>query len=335
MEHILKQKSLVPIPTQREFKKMKKTKRTKRLIEPIDSPCRFSEVSKKTNVVINVIFLILASAAVIPFVFVLMISLTSEQSIRTFGYQFIPNQLSLDSYRFLLREIASIGRAFGVSIFVTVVGTSIGVTLTTLMGYVLSRKEFKLKGFYTYFIFIPMIFNGGMLASYVVNTQVLGLGNSIWALILPLSVSSFNVVICRTYFQTAIPDSIVESAKIDGASPFRTFIQIVMPLAKPMIATIALFLSFGYWSDWFQSSLYITNSNLFSLQALLDNIQRSLEFITNNPSVGASLAQYRVNMPQEGVRMAMAVLIIAPIACSYPFFQKYFISGLTVGAVKG
>ncbi len=147
--------------------------------------------------------------------------------------------------------------------------------------------------------------------------------------------SSFNVVISRTFFQSTIPDSIIESAKIDGASQLQIFTRIVLPISKPVLATIGLFLAFGYWNDWFQSSLYISDSNLYSLQALLNNMQRNIEFLTKNPTAGLSLQAYQRAMPTEGVRMAIAVVVAVPIACIYPFFQKYFISGLTVGAVKG
>lgn len=180
-----------------------------------------------------------------------------------------------------------------------------------------------------------MIFNGGMLAGYVVNTNILHLRNSIWALILPLAVSPFNIVICKTFFKTTIPDSIVESAKIDGAGQLRIFAQIILPISKPIIATIALFAAFGYWNDWFQASLYISDKNLQTLQSMLNNIQNNIEYIANNPYGGLSLQQYKASMLTESVRMAIAIIIVVPIACVYPFFQKYFISGLTIGSVKG
>ena len=217
-----------------------------------------------------------------------------------------------------------------ISVAVTCIGTLLGLSVTTAMGYALSRPNFKLKQFYTWVIFIPMLFSGGLVASYVVNSNILGLRNTIWVLILPLMVSSYNIVICKTYFKTSIPDGIIESAKIDGATQMRTFLSIVV-----LFATIALFLSFGYWNDWFLSSLYISDKRLISLQALLNNIMRSLEYMTNNPTAGVSLQQYRAQMPGESVRMAIAIVIVIPIACAYPFFQKYFISGLTIGAVKG
>lgn len=299
------------------------------------SSFRINRIHPVTNGVFNLLFVLLAASAILPVALVFMISISSEESIRLVGYSFFPAQLSGKAYQFLWNERQTIFSAFFTSVFVTCVGTVLGVSVTTAMGYSLSRPNFKLKGFYTTVIFIPMLFGGGMVASYVVNANILGLRNKIWVLILPLMVSSYNIVICKTFFKTSIPDSIIESAKIDGATQMRTFLSIVIPISKPLFATIALFLSFGYWNDWFLSSLYISDSKLISLQALLNNIMRSLEYMANNPSAGVSLQQYKAQMPGESVRMAIAIVIVIPIACAYPFFQKYFISGLTIGAVKG
>ena len=296
---------------------------------------RLNRIKPRTNLLFNVIFAICAAICIIPVIFVFIISITAEESIRMYGYRFFPQEFSLESYEFLFKEGDTILQALGISVTVAVVGTLLGLLLTSTMGYVLSRNSYKLNGFLTMVEFIPMIFNGGMISSYVVNTQFLHLKDSIWALILPLCVSSFNVVICRTFFKTNIPDSVIESAQMDGASQMKIFTRIALPLSKPMLSTIALFLTFGYWNDWFQSSLYITNSRLFSLQSLLDHIQRNIEMMAKNPAMGLTMQQYINSMPKEGARMAMAILIIIPIACTYPFFQKYFISGLTVGAVKG
>lgn len=296
---------------------------------------KMNRIRPGTNAAFNVLFVILAAAAIIPVIFVFIISISSEESIRLAGYSFFPQSLSSSAYEFLWNERGTILQALFISVSVTVLGTLIGLALTTTMGYVLSRPVFKLKAFYTWIVFIPMIFNGGMVASYVVNANILGLKNTIWALILPLAVSSFNIIICKTFFRSTIPDSIIESAKIDGASQLRIFSTIVLPISKPVLATIGLFLTFGYWNDWFQSSLYISDSRLVSLQALLNNMMKSLDYIANNPSAGLSLQQYRNQMPSESVRMAIAIVIVIPIACAYPFFQKYFISGLTIGAVKG
>ena len=295
-----------------------------------------NQIKTSTNIVFNIVFLILAVMCVIPLLFVFSISITDEEAIRQNGYQLVPQALSNAAYEFLWNERLTILRAAFMSVLVTIVGTIISIALNTSMGYVVSRRNFKLKKLYTWLIFIPMVFNGGMLASYVVVSNILGLNNSIWALILPLACSLFSVTICRTFFRTTVPDSIIESAKIDGAGQFRIWSQIVLPISKPVMATIGMFAAFGYWNDWFQASLYISDENLVlqTLQSLLNQMQKNIEYIANNPYGGLSMQEYKLSMPTESVRMAIAIVIIVPIACTYPFFQKYFISGLTIGSVK-
>ncbi len=297
---------------------------------------RINRVKPVTNVMFNLLFIVLVAITLIPIVFVFILSISAESSIKEYGYQLIPHALSLDGYSYILQQGPMMIKALGISLFVTVIGTAIGVLLTTSMGYVLSRPQFRLKQFFTWMVFIPMIFSGGMVASKFVVGSLLGLQNTVWALMLPLCVSSFNVVICKTFFRSTIPDALVESAKIDGASQLRIFFRIVLPVSLPVLATIALFLCFMYWNDWFQSMLYITDQDKFSLQALLNKLMGELEYLARNANLmGASVAEMRAKMPKESARMAVAVLIVLPIACAYPFFQKYFISGLTVGAVKG
>lgn len=296
----------------------------------------FNRISARANILLNIMFLILALICVIPAVLVVSISFSAEQSITDYGYRLIPKIISLDGYGYLLKQGALIIRALGVSLFVTIVGTALGTLLTTLMGYVLSRPDYKLNGFLTMLVFIPMVFNGGLVSTYFIVSQFLHLKNTLWALILPLSVSSFNVVICRTFFKTTIPEELIESAKMDGATQFKIFFQIVLPISLPVIATIGLFLCFAYWNDWYQSMLYIDNQRLYSLQALLNAIMTNINMLAQNAAtMGASMADMVANMPKEAARMAIVVIIVLPIACAYPFFQKYFISGLTVGAVKG
>lgn len=311
---------------------MYKVKRNKN--KDLESSAKINQIKPGTNIVFNIIFLILGLTCIFPMLFVFSISITSEEALRAFGYQIIPPELSAAAYQFLWNERAMIFRAIFMSVIVTVIGTVITVALTTTMGYVVSRKNFKLKGIYTWIIFIPMIFNGGMLSSYVVVNNILGLRNTIWALIFPLACSSFSVTICRTFFRTTVPDAIVESAKIDGAGQFRIWAQIVLPISKPVMATIGMFAAFGYWNDWFQASLYLDDKRLQTLQSLLNNVQKSIEYMANNPYGGLSMQQYKASMPTESVRMAIAIVIIVPIALTYPFFQKYFISGLTIGSVK-
>ncbi len=300
----------------------------------LESSAKINQIKPSTNILFNIIFLILGLSCIFPLLFVFSISITSEEALRATGYQIIPQEFSTAAYGFLWNERAMIFRAVFMSIIVTVIGTIITVALVTTMGYVVSRRNFKLKGFYTWVIFIPMIFNGGMLSSYVVVNNILGLRDTLWALIFPLACSSFSVTICRTFFRTTVPDAIVESAKIDGAGQFRIWAQIVLPISKPVMATIGMFAAFGYWNDWFQASLYLDDKSLQTLQSLLNNVQKGIEYMANNPYGGLSMQQYKASMPTESVRMAIAIVIIVPIALTYPFFQKYFISGLTIGSVK-
>ena len=315
---------------------MSKAANSKNLNE--SSLSRLNRIHPVTNVVFNAIFVILALVCFLPIVFIFIISITDNDVIRQQGYQLFvtAETFSAEAYEYLWSQRLTILNSLWVSVCVTAIGTVLGVLLTTVMGYVLSRREHKLNNFLTILIFIPMVFGGGMAATYVVNTQILHLKDTIWALILPLAVSSFNVTISRTFFRNTIPDEVIESARIDGASQWTVFFKIVMPISKPVLATIGLFLAFGYWNDWFQSKLYISSDHLLSLQAMLDRMQSSLDFLTKNPTalLGDSGA-LRASMPQESVRMAIAFVVAVPIACVYPFFQKYFISGLTVGAVKG
>ena len=302
-----------------------------------DNMNRLNRISPVTNFLFNALFLILALCCFLPIVFIFVISLTENDVIMTKGYQIYvtAETFSAEAYEYLWGQRKTILQALWVSVYVTALGTVIGVCLNCLLGYVLSRKEHYLNNFLTIMIFIPMIFGGGLAASYVINTQVLHLGNTMWILILPLAVSSWNVIISRTFFKSTIPDSIIESAKMDGATQLTIFTQIVLPISKPVLATIGLFLAFGYWNDWFQASLYIRDDQLRSLQSMLQKMNDNLTFLTKNPTAKLSASDLKSAMPQESVRMAIAFVVAVPIACVYPFFQKYFISGLTVGAVKG
>lgn len=302
-----------------------------------DNMNRLNRIHPVTNFLFNLFFLILALACFLPIIFIFMISITDNNVIKAEGYQLwvTAETVSMEAYEYLWGQRQTILHALWVSVYVTALGTGIGVALTCLLGYVLSRKEHKLNGLLTIMIFIPMVFGGGVAASYVINTQVMKLTDTMWALILPLAVSSWNVTISRTFFKSTIPDSIIESAKIDGASQMTIFFRIVLPISKPVLATIGLFLAFGYWNDWFQAKLYISSDRLYSLQTMLNQMQENLQFLTKNPTAGLTVADLKKNMPSESVRMAIAFVVAVPIACIYPFFQKYFISGLTVGAVKG
>ena len=296
---------------------------------------KYTRVKPATNVAISALFIFLALLCLMPALLVLIVSLSSEASIRVKGYSYIPNQWSLQAFAYLMNQSSYIGRAFLNSIGITVVGTVLGLIMTSTMGFALSRPNYRLRGFFTWFIFIPMLFSGGLVASYMINAHILGLKDTYWALILPICCSSFYCIIMRTFFQTTVPDAIIESAKIDGARMVRIFVQIVLPISLPAIATIGLFLTFAYWNDWMMAKYYISGNkhDLFPLQYVLISLEENISFLTrNSQNMTAGTA---TNIPSETVRMAMVVVSVVPIALSYPFFQKYFVSGLTIGAVKG
>jgi len=297
---------------------------------------RFTQVSSSANMVFHLIMLVLSVMCIIPLVLVLSISLSEEKALFAHGYRFVPKAFSYEGYAYLFSKQSTVARSMIVSVIVTVIGTVISVLLNSLMGYVLSRREYKLQKFFVWFVFIPMIFNGGLVSSYFIISRFLRLSDTIWVLILPLAVSSFNVILCKTFFRTTIPDSLIESAKIDGANQWTIFFKLVFPLSLPVLATIGLFASFGYWNDWFMAMLYINNPSLLTLQAYLSKLLSDIDFLVKNAALlGATRAELLANMPKEAARMAIVIVAIFPIACAYPFFQKYFVSGLTVGAVKG
>ena len=299
-----------------------------------DGMIRFNRVSPAANAAFSALFILIAAICVLPVLFVIIISITSEKSIGVYGYSFFPKAFSTSAYQYVWNMRSLVGRSILNSVGITVFGTCLGVILTATMGYALSRRTYKFRNFFTWFIFIPMLFRGGTLASYVVNTQVMQLKDTYWALILPICCTTFNIIIMRTFFTTTVPDEMIESGKIDGASQLRIFVQLVLPICLPAIATIALFLTFAYWNEWYNASIYLSTSrsDLFPLQYVLVSIEKKIQFLLNNAgNIGADSQ----DMPSETMRMAIVVIAVVPIMFSYPFFQKYYISGLTVGAVKG
>ena len=302
---------------------------------PQDGFTRFNRIKPATNVVFTAIFILLAIMTFLPVLFVFIISISSEASIAQHGYSFFPAEFSLESYAYLWQSKEYIGRSFLNSIGITVVGTILGLILTSTLGYVLSRPNYYMKGIYTWMLIIPMLFSGGLVASYMVNTQIYHLKNTYWAMILPGACSTFYVIVMRTFFQTTVPDSIIESGKIDGASQLRIFTQLVLPISLPVIATIGLFLTFNYWNAWYSAMLYIDSNHrdLYPLQYVLISIEKNISFMARNEDFLTEESMR--NLPTETMRMAIVMVVVIPIACSYPFFQRYFVGGLTIGAVKG
>ncbi|MCR8642519.1 carbohydrate ABC transporter permease [Paenibacillus sp. N1-5-1-14] len=287
------------------------------------------------NVVLNIIIGLFAFSCVFPFLFVIAISFTDEMALTMNGFSLFPEKFSLEAYKFVFQTGDQLFRSFGVTVMVTVLGTLISLFLITTYAYVISRRSFRYRNFFSFFAFFTMLFSGGMVPGYIVVTQFLHVQNTILALILPQAMNAFFILVMRTFFQTTVPDALVEAAKIDGAGEMRTFAQIVLPISLPGIATIGLFSTLGYWNDWFNALLYIDKANLVPLQALLMRIQNNMEFvIQNSMKMGGSNFEIAATMPKETVRMAMVVLATLPIALAYPFFQKYFVQGLTVGSLK-
>ncbi|MCL6602818.1 MAG: carbohydrate ABC transporter permease [Paenibacillus sp.] len=290
-------------------------------------------ISPLWNFIFNVGVCLLALSCIFPFIFIIIISFTDEKTLAINGFSILPKVFSLDAYRFLMRSGGQMAQSLGVTLLVTVIGTVLTLYLVSTYAYAISRKNFDQRGFFSFLAFFTMLFSGGLVPSYIVVTQVLHLRDTLWALIFPSILNAFYIIVMRTFFTTTVPDAIIESAKIDGATEFGIYTRIVLPISLPGIATIGLFSTLGFWNDWFNALLYIDNPHLIPLQTLLIRIQNNMDFIVQNSSQVVSY-DIAATLPTETVRMAMVVLATLPIALAYPFFQKYFIQGLTIGSVK-
>ncbi|WP_342047960.1 carbohydrate ABC transporter permease [Bacillus sp. OTU530] len=279
--------------------------------------------------------MVLAAGSIIPFIILLSSSLTGEDAILRDGYSFFPKELSFAAYEYLLNNSASIVRAYGITIFVTVFGTFVSLAITALLAYALSRRDLPYRNVFAFFVFFTLLFNGGLVPTYLVYTQLFDLKNTIWALIIPgLLMNGFNVLLMRTFFITSIPEPVIESARMDGAGEFRTFFSIILPLSLPILATIGLLQTIHYWNDWFNGLIYITDPSLFSIQNILNRMISDIQFLASS-DLGTNASQAASQIPSTGVRMAIAVIGVLPILIAYPFFQKYLIKGIALGSVKG
>lgn len=292
------------------------------------------EAGKKLNVVLHIIFIILAAGCIIPILLTLAISLSSNASITEYGYRLIPSEFTLDAYRYIFRDSTTILRAYGVTIFNAVVGTTLSVIVMAHFAYAISRPDFKGRRLMTYYLLITMLFSGGSVASYIVITTLYHLKDNIWVMIVPCLVNAWNVVILRTFFKTGVPDGIVDAGKIDGAGAYRILWQLVFPISLPGLATIALFQALMYWNEWNLPLLYIVNPKLYNLQFLLQQMMQNIQKINETPEFAQQASAKMGEIPSESARMALCFVAMGPILVVYPFFQKYFIQGLTVGSVK-
>ena len=298
---------------------------------------RLNSVSTGTEIVIHIILGLFCLCCIIPFIFVIIISFSSEASIRQIGYSFIPAEWSVEAFQYAFQKLPQIWRSYFNSIFITVIGTVLSTLMCALYSYVLYRPDFKFRGFFNFFSFFTMIFGGGLVPTYIICSQVLGLNENYAALIVPLLVNPFNIIVMRTFFQSSVPLELIEAATIDGSGEYNTLFRVVAPIAKPGVATIALLNALVFWNDWYLSLLYIKrNKVLQPLQALLMELQNNVEYLNRmSGQMGAAAINEAAKMPSQSLRMVLVVLIVVPIACAYPFFQQYIVSGLSVGSVKG
>ncbi len=277
---------------------------------------------------------IFASICLIPFILMVTGSFTDNNTVLLNGYSFFPEKWSLEAYRIIFKYPQKILDAYKVTMFVTFAGTSISLAITTLSGYALSRPNFRSRNSIAFFLYFPSLFSGGLIPWYIMMTQVLKLTDSVWALIVPSLVSTFNIFVVRNYIKTSIPLELFESAKIDGASEMTTFIKVIVPLLKPVTATVGLFIALGYWNDWFMSNLFITTTSKYSLQYYLYSMLNSTRVLQELKAMIGDVS-IDIDIPTETTKLAMAVVSTGPILFLYPFVQRYFVTGLVIGSIKG
>lgn len=287
---------------------------------------RLFEVLAITLITVTAIF------CVLPFVLIVSSSLTSNQTIIKEGYSLWPRDLSLEGYRTIFQNAAGILRAYGVTIYCTVIGTGIGLIMNAAAGYVLSRKEFHYRNVVSFLIYFTTIFGGGMIPWYYMYSGVLGLKGTMAVLWIPGLVAPFYIILMRTFVQHNLPDEITDAARMDGAGHWTIFIRIALPVLKPALATVGLFLALSYWNDWYRSSLFSNDSSTWELQFYLKNIIGKSDAAR---TIAASAGIAITDLPSESLKMAMAVVVTGPILFLYPFVQKYFVTGITIGSVKG
>lgn len=291
--------------------------------------------SKRFEITSTVVLALLTLMALLPIILILIASFTDETTLLRNGYSFFPEKLSGDAYVYMFKQGQTIFRAYGISILVTLIGTVISVLITTMIAYPMSRRNFRYKNVLAFFVFFTMLFNGGVVPSYMMWTQLFNIKNTIWALILPNYLcGAFNIFLVRNYYANSIPEALIESAQIDGASELTIFFKIIFPLAIPTVATISLFTALTYWNDWVNALYYIQKPQYYGIQNLLIRIMNNIQYLKSG-AASVAVGTGAISLPSNAVRMSMAVIGILPIVVIYPFVQKYFVKGVVVGAVKG
>ena len=287
---------------------------------------------KVFSALIDVFFIIICITMIVPFLMLVAISISNETDVALYGYKLIPMQIDFSAYKYVFKNPSMVINAYKVTIFTSFFGTFLSVFLMSLIAYPLSVKSFKYRKFVSLYVFFTMIFSGGLVSSYILITRYLRLNNKIWVFIFPTLINAWYVIMLRTFFQ-GIPDAMIEAAEIDGASQYRIFFTMILPLSKPVIATVALLELLVKWNDWYSCMLYITDNALVTLQYLLQSMLQNIQLLQQMQEAGVSVDAKSI--PSETVRMAMAVIVAGPMVLIFPFFQKYFTKVLTVGSVKG
>lgn len=292
-----------------------------------------SKQERVFQLISHLFLLLLSVSVVVPFLIMLSSSFSDETAVLAHGYSLFPREFSLDAYQYILSDSTTVLRAYGVTIFVTVAGTAASLLITTMFAYVLAQERLPFGRLMMFLVIVTMLFSGGLVPTYYIYTQIFHIKDTIFALIVPnLMMSAFNLILVRNYFRTSIPQAIIEAATIDGCSKFMTFVKVVLPLSLPIIATIGLMTALAYWNDWTNSLYYMNSSKYYSVQQVLrlmiDNVSYLQEMGVSTSGVE------NAQIPLTTVRMAIAVVAVVPVMIAYPFFQKYFVKGITIGAVK-
>lgn len=280
----------------------------------------------------HAVLILLTLAAIVPFVLLIIASFTDNNVAITEGFSFFPSKWSTDAYQYIVNEKDTMLRAYGITIVVTLIGTTLGLLISVMLAYSLANSDLPGRNFMTFFVTLTMLFNGGLVPTYLIYTNVFHIKDTLAALIVPnLLMNGFNVILIRNYFATGVPTVLYEAARIDGASEFYIFYRIALPLSKPILATVGLLMGIAYWNDWQNGLYYLNDTSLYSIQNILNRINENISFLASNSTSGVKIS----DLPTSTIRMAIAVIGILPIVCIYPFFQEYFVRGIAVGAVKG
>lgn len=297
-----------------------------------------SKENRMTQVFSHTVCLIFTVCAVLPFLLLLIGSVTDNGWAVANGFSFFPEKFSIEAYRYIVDKWAIIGRGFFMTFLVTGLGTVISLTISTLFAYGISKTDIPGMKIFSFLLIFSMLFNGGLVATYYCYVNLYHIKDTIWALIVPnFLMNAFNVILIRNYFTTSIPASLEEAARIDGATEFRTFLSIVLPLSKPIMATVGLLTALNYWNDWTNGLYYLTKrggSHLYTIQNILNNINENIQTLLQSASSSQLVTGSVADLPSTTVRMAIAVVGIIPVIIAYPFFQKYFVKGITLGGVK-